>query len=670
MRPINSNFNGSKTLLAIVASTLMLNPITLIFLTNQILLSILISLFFLSTTIAIFRISKNSRLKIYYFNLLLLISLCYHLELIYTLKFKEYIIPNIYTIEKNYFFNQPNLNQKFEDQEYQTRYITNYQGYRIQSEMDQLTKIDSCDWLFLGDSFTQGAQVDYEDLFTTQLYKKFPDKILLNAGISGFSIVDEFNYYKSAGFKLKPKKVILQICIFNDFMNVSQNEIGISEYLMQYSNLYRQIAYNLKYSSREALPLNRWTEPFYSDEKNNIDYNIFYKKKSRKKSQDIENFIQYLDKFKCETQKNKSELVVILIPTKEQLYYNYFSEVIDKFKIDISQVDLLLPNKLMDSLATKIDFKLIDLYEKFSNSKEKVFFDIDEHLNKIGHKEISEVLAKYFKKDSSIFNCLSARNKGERYPTSINGGKDIMYQSSVDGNFQILVSDTLFTKYELLRWSKIDKIHPNISENYLTYTLGDQNFSKTDIVLEDLITKDVQIITEGENNFGAIPSLSHNGLFLVYAGWHNIENRLTNPTIELYNIKEKKSQTITIDKYESWRPFFHPSDSIIYYISKEFQNRFAIYSYNLHSGIKNAVLKTKFEIWDPSISPDGNLLVLSGFVDKNWDLFLFNFKKNELKRLTYTIGNEWDASFSKDGKKIFFAGTFGFNNGIYSLKIK
>jgi hypothetical protein len=198
------------------------------------------------------------------------------------------------------------LNQIFEDKEYKTRYITNYQGYRIQNEIDQLTKVDSCDWLFLGDSFTQGAQVDYEDLFTTQLYKKFPDKIILNAGISGFSIVDEYNYYKSEGFKLNPKKVILQICIFNDFMNVIQNEIGISEYLMEYSNIYRQIGYNLKYSSREALPLNRWTEPFYPEEQNNIEYNIFYKTKSKRKSQDVDNFIEYLNKFTDECKINRN----------------------------------------------------------------------------------------------------------------------------------------------------------------------------------------------------------------------------------------------------------------------------------------------------------------------------------------------------------------------------
>lgn len=670
MKIKSNNFNGNKVLLSVLVGLLLINPITLIFLTDHIIISILISLVSLSCTIAIFCLSKNNRLKIYYFNLLLIISLCYHLELIYTLKFKEFIIPNLYRIENNYFFNQPNLNQKFEDQEYQTNYITNFQGYRVQSGMDQNTKIDYCDWLFLGDSFTQGAQVDYEDLFTTQLYKTFPDKILLNAGISGFSIVDEFNYYKSEGYKLKPKKVILQICIFNDFMNVVENEIGLSEYLMQYSNLYRQIAYNLKYSSRDALPLNRWTEPFYPEEKNNTDYNIFYKKKSKIKSRDIDNFINYLNKFKRETQKNKAELVIILIPTKEQLYYNYFSEVIDRFKLNISQFDLKLPNKMMDSLARKIDFKLIDLYEKFSNSEEKVFFDIDEHLNKIGHKEMSEELANYLKKDSSVFNCLSARNKGERYPTFINGGKDIMYQSFVDGNFQILVSDTLFTKHELLKWDTLDKIHPSISGNNFTYTIGDQNQSKTDILLEDLNTKDTQIITKGDSNFGAIPSLSHNGLFLVYAGWQSIENRLTNPTIELYNIKEKKSRTITSDSYESWRPFFDPCDSIIYYISKEYQDRFSIYSYNLHSGNRNAVLQTKFEIWDPSISPDGNLLILSGYIDKNWDLLLYNLKKNELKRLTYTIGNEWDASFSNDGKEIIFAGTFGFNNGIYALKIK
>ena len=53
----------------------------------------------------------------------------------------------------------------------------------------------------LGDSFTQGAQVDFGDLFTSRLSERFPDKIILNAGISGLGIGHEYNYFVGSGYQ-------------------------------------------------------------------------------------------------------------------------------------------------------------------------------------------------------------------------------------------------------------------------------------------------------------------------------------------------------------------------------------------------------------------------------------------------------------------------------------
>ena len=301
----------------------LLNPITLYLLCNSLFFALALPCIAILLLVLIWKQPMLSRFKIYFFNILFLISISYNAELIFTTNFSDRNIPNLYEIRGKYYFNKPYLYQTFEDYEYSSVYITNKQGFRIDETQNTNIEIEQCDWLFIGDSFTQGAQVEYVDLFTSKAYKYFPNKTILNVGISGYSIIDEYNYYITEGYKLGSNKVFLQLCIFNDFMNVKPNSIGITEYMMQYSNLYRYLFFNMQYASPSELPLGRWTEPFYNTEQANYDYNIFHTTQSEQKKQDIENLITYIKKFKDATDANNAELCVVLIPTKEQVSYKY-----------------------------------------------------------------------------------------------------------------------------------------------------------------------------------------------------------------------------------------------------------------------------------------------------------------------------------------------------------
>lgn len=206
-----------------VFSILLVNPLTIYLLINNLFLVVII--FLISSFLAwliIYKIRKT-RTTLYFFNIIFIISILYHAELIFSLNYSEYVIPNLYHPKGTVYFNKPNIDQTFDDGEYITRYLTNCQGYRISQSNDPEVKINECDWLFIGDSFTQGAQVNFEELYTSKIYNNFPNKIILNAGISGWGLPDYYNYYISEGYKFKPQKVFVQICIFNDFMNVIQS---------------------------------------------------------------------------------------------------------------------------------------------------------------------------------------------------------------------------------------------------------------------------------------------------------------------------------------------------------------------------------------------------------------------------------------------------------------
>ncbi len=617
---------------------------------------------------------KITWLKILYFNIIVVIFLLVYIETIYGVVFPDHIIKDPYSIKKNFYFNKPYLDEKFIDREYTTHYITNSQGFRIGESNDPDVTVAKTDWLFIGDSFTQGAQVEFEELFTSLVYLKHPDKVLVNAGISGMGLIDEYNYYKEEGYKLKASKVFLQICNFNDFMHVRPNTISFSEILMHYSNFFRLILYPIKYKHSDDLPLGRWTEPFYKDEDFNRDYNIFYKEQSEYKQKDLENFKKYMKLFSDIARKNGSELIIILIPTKEQIYPRFYSEVIDSFHINEKLLDMRFPNKLMREISDKLNIKLIDLSEDFKRNDECVFFEIDEHLNTTGHQAIADSLNRFLEKENqhSISNKLSKLNSGDRYPLQMSDGTQISFQTFRDGSLEIFTSDNELNNLKRYYSNFQEEIHPMFSpdKQLIVFTQGKQETFNTEVCLMDINRNSRITITNGSDIYGSIPTFSPNGNKIAYAEWSGINGNFTQPQIVIYDLVTKRKQQITNDTKEYWRPVFSPDSKSIAYIAKEKGGNFDIYIHDLTNNSSSKVTSTIYEEWDPMFSHDGNCLVYAGNKDGNWDLFIKDFKKQSTKQITKTIGDEWDPSFTHDDKQVLYGGVFGLFNGIYRMPIK
>ena len=63
-------------------------------------------------------------------------------------------------------------------------------------------------------------------------------------------------------------------------------------------------------------------------------------------------------------------------------------------------------------------------------------------------------------------------------------------------------------------------------------------------------------------------------------------------------------------------------------------------------------------------------MAYAGNKDGNWDLFLLDLESKQTRQLTHTLGDEWDPAFGVSDSDLWFAGVFGFNNGIYHITIK
>lgn len=557
------------------------------------------------------------------------------------------------------------MDKTFRTNEYVSIYKTNSQGYRIDELTNPYDSIKKCDWLFIGDSFTQGAQVNYADLYTTKLYKEFPNKIIVNAGISGAGLYDELNYFKDKGKYLNPKYVFLQIGVFNDFFNIRERKSTYLDYLIAYSDLYRYFAYNI--FSTDSLPLGRWTEPFFSTRQENIDYNILYKESSLKKQADITAFKICIKQWKQEVEKNGGKLFLLLLPSKEQISSKLLKEVMQKYNILSSEIDMDAPNRLFASTAKALNVDCLDLTEAFRASNDFPFFYQDEHLNKHGHSLIASALKDKINFFSPGVKLVGTSNHHERYPSLCQGDSVLLCQCmDSDGGYMITSTSLKEGLKSIIVQSYEELVHPvkSLDGRYLAYTEGNQESSQTDVLLQDIVVG-TSIKVNQDNTYGAIPAFNHQCNLLAFPCWSKSNHNVAN--IVLYDISKRMVTKRIYSEHECWRPIFSLDDQSILFIEKD--KHFIVKQHNILNGNTSTILSMPFDIWDITLSPSGKFLVFAGNKDGNWDLFSFSFESRKIKQLTHTLGDEWDPAFGLSDNDLWFAGRFGFNDGVFYKRI-
>lgn len=661
-----------KQLLLLTVTLLLMNPVVLYLLTGSIPLAALLALLAVVLVQGGYAVRGSALPAVYAVNVVALLSLFLHAELIFDTRFSDYAPENLYTIEDGYYFNRPLLAEELVDKEYATMYLTNIQGYRIGYGQQVEDRVDEADWLFLGDSFTQAAQVDFEQIFTTLLYRHFPDKIVVNAGISGFGVPQAYRYYEAQGRRLKPQTVFLQLSAFNDFMNVSESKAGLTDHLVARSDFLRYLLQDIKFENPPELPLGRWTEPFQPDEEGNRDYNVFYTEDSDIKRQDLGEFERYVRLLAEAVERDGAELVIVLIPTKEQTRDRFLEEVLTSFEVAPALIDFDRPSRLLQRICSELGIELIDLAEPFRTADEPVFFDYDEHLTAYGHIVMAESITKALSSASSARTAvISTTFTADRYPIEYEAGGAISFQSWRDGNTELFVGDSTLRHVRRLTYNDVDEAHPMLSPDLtqVVFTSGDAEEHQTDVVLMNVDGTGRRSLLPGPDVYGAIPSFDRGARRVAYAEWRrDHHDQLTLPYIVILDLGSGERYPITKPGEEAWRPVFSPDGGSLAYI-KRVEGQFDIFVADLELGVETRVTRTPQDEWDPNYSPDGHRLVYASQVDGNWDLFSTDLRDGARRRLTRTRGDEWDPSYSPDGTSVLFGGEFGFFKGIYRLTI-
>lgn len=673
------DINGQATyprIVALLAALLLANPAVLYLATGSVTWTLAATLVAVIATQATFWHGFHRLVRVYVFNALAVLSFFVHGEAILIHAFSDSVVENLYQIRAGYYFNWPRLNQQFRDKEFEVTYRTNAQGLRIGVFQDMEKTTTTADWLVLGDSFTQGAQVEFEDLYTTQLYRHFPHKIIVNAGISGFGVGHEYNYFVDAGVRFRPELVILQLCSFNDFMSVEPSLVGFTDRLMTHSAFVRLLLAGFKFRNPHELPLGRWTEPFQKGRQANADFNIFYNETSAQKQRDWAAFRLYIARMKSAVEGSGGRLLVVLIPTKEQVYPHYLEEVQRALEIASSDLDMRRPNRHMQDLATEFGFDFLDLLDAFRKSEGRVFYDFDEHMNASGHRVMADAIAAHLQHRYAApgLTFLSRRLSGDRYPSLSPDGMLMAYQSLHDGNMEVFVARPDFEQDIRITANAVDDSHPSFlpSGDEVILTQGDAETFQTDVVAVRLDGKGRRDVTAGENLFGAIPAVSRTDGRLAYAEWSYdpAARRYSPPRIAVVDPRDGHKGYISPEHSESWRPAFSPDGKWIAYISRSGSSRYDVFLHDLAEGSSRKLTDTPWDEWDPAFTPDGTRLLYSAHKDGNWDLFVLNIRGGTTTRLTRTRGDEWDAAVAPGGRELYFAGVFGLIDGVYRMPFR
>ena len=112
--------------------------------------------------------------------------------------------------------------------------------------------------------------------------------------------------------------------------------------------------------------------------------------------------------------------------------------------------------------------------------------------------------------------------------------------------------------------------------------------------------------------------------------------------------------------FESFQPFrsgmcWGPSSDLLAFITKnKGANEIRIVNVATRRGVRTLKLDLA-AIHSPDWSPDGTFLVFCGLREHTTDLYLYNLKTDEMRRLTSDIRDEADPRFSRDGTRVVYA---------------
>ena len=287
---------------------------------------------------------------------------------------------------------------------------TNNHGFK--SKCNQIDNKDY-EFAFIGDSFTEGTPIEYEDSFVGIFTEKTGYKTA-NLGIVSYSpkiYLSKLNYLIKQGFKFDHVVVFIDISDFYDDTNFYSIDESLKVTEKNYkkknlkrrkflrnnfplTNFYMFVLKKYKFTKEEK-QLDNNENPIFTD-KVNLKAKWTYSKTDKIEGYDLgvkkgnQIMVNHMEKLYEILSKNNIKLSLAVYPWPHQLE----NDVVNSKHVKIWQ-------EFCQNKCEKFINYFPIFFEKMNNSSyletyKKYYFKNDPHFNKIGHKVLAKELIKNF----------------------------------------------------------------------------------------------------------------------------------------------------------------------------------------------------------------------------------------------------------------------------------
>jgi hypothetical protein len=312
---------------------------------------------------------------------------------------------------------QPDASVPFHVGEVNVTYTTNSEGLRedhvVGTPAPGTTRL-----LVVGDSFTMGDGVALDQAFPQLLDgSRAADGTTIesvNGGVPGYGTDNELAWLRTYGWPLGPKIVVLGFYTGNDVrdnlmgMNktmandegrlvetpATQQAVGrkpptpgLKGWLERNSNAYVFLRNLLRPSTTVQKPGLYTSGP-------HEDVTFFLKDGLPGLDEGWDKTYALLDSFRDEVRAHGAELVIAVIPTRDQVVDQYWDEMKKLYGLSEDQLQRDLPQQKLAAWSARTGTPLLDLYPGFREAvaQQTLYFHTDPHWNPAGHALAAQLI--------------------------------------------------------------------------------------------------------------------------------------------------------------------------------------------------------------------------------------------------------------------------------------